>query len=105
MRPDCVQDEEGAVSMHIKRTDDEFSIALGKVELSRLRVCLIEAMDSLSRSEFFIRTGWAQGDVSRAIAEIDEVISGRVLEADVTIPDGDEETENPRYPRPRRPLM
>jgi hypothetical protein len=50
--------------MHIKRTDDEFSIVLGKVELSRLRVCLIEAMDSLSRSEFFIRTGWAQGDVS-----------------------------------------
>jgi hypothetical protein len=88
--------------MQVKRDDDSFTLTLTKLELGRLLVCGIESVESLSRAEFFIRTGWARDDVRDAIASMDGVLAGQMSEISIDVPQVQEEVENPRRPRGNR---
>jgi len=85
--------------MQLKRRDKSFTLILTEVELGRLLACVAESADVLSRSEFFIRTGWARDDVRAAISSFGKVASGELEEISIDIPDPQEEIENPRRPR------
>jgi hypothetical protein len=85
--------------MHLERRDKSFKLILTEVELGRLLACVVESADVLSRSEFFIRTGWAREDVRAAVSSFGKVARGELEEISIDIPDPQEEIENPRRPR------
>lgn len=85
--------------MRIVKSDNEFAIIADRNSMERLLGCVLEATQTLSRAEFYIRTGWAREDVRQAVRRADDVLSGAALEADLHMPDGIEEVENPRRPR------
>lgn len=85
--------------MHLKRRNESFTLILTEAELGRFLACVVEAADVLSRSEFFIRTGWARDDVLAAVSSFDKVARGELEEISIEIPDPNEEIENPRHPR------
>ncbi|WP_326682734.1 hypothetical protein [Streptomyces sp. NBC_01237] len=88
--------------MQLKRDKNSFMLTLTEVELGRLLACVIESAEALSRSEFFIRTGWARNDVRSAISSFDRVSKGELGEISIDIPEPQEEIENLRRPRDRR---
>jgi hypothetical protein len=59
--------------MQLKRRDKSFMLILTEVELGRLLACVAESADVLTRSEFFIRTGWARDDVRAAVCAREEI--------------------------------
>jgi uncharacterized protein (DUF2132 family) len=85
--------------MQLKRGNEGFTLTLTEVELGRLLACVAESADVLSRSEFFIRTGWAREDVRAAVSSFDKVARGELEEISIDIPDPQEDIENPRHPR------
>jgi hypothetical protein len=85
--------------MHLERRDESFKLILTEVELGRLLACVVESADVLSRSEFFIRTGWAREDVRAAVSSFGKVARGELEEISIDIPDPQGEIENPRRPR------
>ena len=85
--------------MHLKRRNESFTLILTEVELGRFFACVVESADMLSRSEFFIRTGWARDDVLAAVSSFGKVMRGELEEISIEIPDPQEEIENPRRPR------
>jgi hypothetical protein len=87
--------------MRVINNDGEFAIVADRDGIERLLGCVLEATQTLSRAEFYIRTGWAREDVRQAVLRADDVLGGTALEVHLHIPDGIEEIENPRRPRPR----
>jgi hypothetical protein len=85
--------------MQLKGRNESFTLILTKDELGRLLACVAESADVLSRSECFIRVGWAREDVRAAVSSFDKVASGELEEISIDIPDPQEEIENPRRPR------
>jgi hypothetical protein len=85
--------------MKVKSDGDGFVLSVSKVELGRLLVCVSESVEALSRSEFFIRTGWARDDVRSVISSIDRVLAGEMNEISIDVPEAQEGIENPRRPR------
>jgi hypothetical protein len=85
--------------MKLKRDGDEFLVICNRTDLERLFACLVEAAESLSGPEFFIRVGWAKNDVHRAVSQARAVLDGKVLELELHLPEGSEEAENPRWRR------
>jgi hypothetical protein len=85
--------------MQLTRGNERFTLILTKAELGRLLACVAESADALSRSELFIRTGWARDDVRAAVSSFGKVASGELGEISIDIPEPQEEIENPKRPR------
>ncbi|MFF4593108.1 hypothetical protein [Amycolatopsis sp. NPDC001319] len=88
--------------MLISRTADRVTLDMDLAEAKRLGVALREGPLTLSRAEFFIRTGVA---AKSSCSVADTLIDAKDLTTapvEVPFPAGDEATENPRRPRPQR---
>jgi hypothetical protein len=85
--------------MQIKRTGEQCVLTASNKDMRRVLTCLLEAAETLSRSEFFIRVGWAQEDVRIAVRQAGSVLRGESSELELQLPDGIEAIENPKRSR------
>lgn len=85
--------------MHIQVDGERILLALDQDEAKRLGVALAAGYESVSRAEYFIRTGLAEPTI-REIATVlvrDELEDGTIV---LPLENGVEAMENPRRPRP-----
>ncbi len=87
--------------MHLERDSDGLTIRLTSPdEMRRLHVALLEACATVSRAEFFIRTGLSAPEVEALADVVLRAAKGERLDSDVSLNAGVETVENPRRPRP-----
>ncbi|WP_326568435.1 hypothetical protein VSH64_42850 [Amycolatopsis rhabdoformis] len=87
--------------MLISRTDGRVTLEMDLAEAGRLGAALLEGPLTVSRAEFFIRTGVAAAAV-QSVADAIRFAKNLTTPVEVLLPAADEETENPRRPRPER---
>ncbi|MEV0730218.1 hypothetical protein [Polymorphospora sp. NPDC050346] len=87
------------IDVRAERIANRIEIVLDSDEAMRLAACLTEATVGLSRAEFFIRTGCAREDVDSLGRKLVDIARGDVGTFSADLPEGDEQTENPRRPR------
>lgn len=85
--------------MEIRIHDDEVSLRLTTAEAERLGVAIAAGYETVSRAEYYIRTGLSQ-PVVRQIADVLTSAEGSTQAASIELAAGVEEVENPRRPRP-----
>lgn len=85
--------------MEIQFDDDSISIQLSRREAERLGVAIAAGFETVSRAEYFIRTGLSQPvvqEISDALSSLSPPSTPMFIELSLGI----EEVENPRRPRP-----
>lgn len=88
--------------MEFEIEDDAVTLRLSQDEAIRLGVAIAAGYESVSRAEYYIRTGLSEPGMRR-IAEALKRPSGQSpLRESVPVEAGAEEIENPRRPRPPR---
>jgi hypothetical protein len=85
--------------MEIQIEGDAVSLRLTRAEAERLGVAIAAGYETVSRSEYYIRTGLAQ-PVVRQIADLLTSVESSTQAASIGLDAGIEELENPRRPRP-----
>lgn len=88
--------------MEIETLNDSAVVRLTNAELQSLGLVVLEGCYTMSRAEFFIRTGLSQSnmtDVARALLAAPKESAESIS---IPIEDGVESVENPRRPRPPR---
>jgi hypothetical protein len=85
--------------MEVGCDDAGVSIALSRGEVSRLAVAIAAGYETVSRAEYFIRTGLSQPSVAQIVAALFSATdpSHRTLALEPAV----EAVENPQRPRPR----
>jgi hypothetical protein len=86
--------------MEIHIEGDAVSLRLTRAEAERLGVAMAAGYETVSRAEYYIRTGLSQ-PVVRQIAEILTSDRPSAQSASIELDAGVEEVENPRRPRPQ----
>ena len=85
--------------MRIDVDGDRVLLELDREEAKRLSIALVAGYESVSRAEYFIRTGLAEATIREISALLmRQQANGGVVE--LPLEDGVEATENPRRPRP-----
>jgi hypothetical protein len=85
------------VEIHID--GDAISLRLSRAEAERLGVAIAAGYETVSRAEYYIRTGLSQPAV-REIADVLTSLEPSTQSASIDLDAGVEEVENPRRPRP-----
>jgi hypothetical protein len=87
--------------VNLEAEDDSVVLRLTQGEAERFALAIMAGIETLSRAEYYIRTGLSQPDV-RALADtIYEAATGGAGSFSAPLPEGVEAVENPRRPRPR----
>ncbi len=86
--------------MRASENSGQIVITVDRDELLRMVSVMTEALNLLTRSEFYLRTGCAKPNVEELVRKMWAVAEGATKEFNLDIPVGVEAEENP--PRPRR---
>jgi hypothetical protein len=84
----------------IARDGDEVVLRLSSAEAERLTFALRAGYETVSRAEYYIRHGLAQGEVRELFAAIRKVAHQEQDAVSARLEPGVEDEENPRRPRP-----
>ncbi|WP_327735005.1 hypothetical protein OG749_15290 [Streptomyces nojiriensis] len=85
--------------MRAAEHDGQIVISLHPDELRRITVALNESLYSLSRPEFFIRTGCSKPNMEAVAQRLFDLADHKVEEVEIDVTAGVEAEENPRRPR------
>lgn len=85
--------------MEIHIEGHEVSLRLTRAEAERLGVAIAAGYETVSRAEYYIRTGLSQ-PVLRQIADVLTSAATMAPAASIELDAGVEEVENPRRPKP-----
>lgn len=86
--------------MEVQSSDAEVHLRMSREEAARLAVALGAAQESISRAEFFIRTGLAKENIRHVAQVLYDATTGAPQAYTVSVEAGVESVENPRRPRP-----
>lgn len=85
--------------MRAAARDGQIVISVSPAELRRISGVLAESLSSMSRPEFFIRTGCSKPNVEALVRLLEDLAEGEVQESELDVTAGVEADENPRRPR------
>jgi hypothetical protein len=86
--------------MELDVTDTSVAVFLTHDEALRLGVALTAGCETVTRAEYFIRTGLSEAEVRRVAGALMDAHSGPTGPQTLSLAAGVEEVENPRRPRP-----
>lgn len=81
--------------------DERVNIVASREEISQLANVVLDWATTMSRAEFYIRTGCSVPNIKRLEQLIRGISRGKIEAFGMDIVPGVEEEENPRRPRPR----
>lgn len=88
--------------MDIRVENGAVEVRLTHAEARRLCASIAAGYESVSRVEYFIRTGLSEPAMRRIVEELGDALANPNSEISIPLDPGSEEIDNPRRPRPRR---